>query len=163
MDGGFWVEAPSAAQAARLVEVLDGFDASAVRNGHAHEVRLMLDEESTGLLVGLFDAVGAWLSDDNLGSCRVHFGERVYTLLQPKDGQPSDPREFLLERTRQLQRALDSRVAIEQAKGIIAAKLNLDVDQAFGLLRKAARSSGREIHAVAREVVELRAIPSGKR
>ncbi|WIE74956.1 GAF and ANTAR domain-containing protein [Curtobacterium sp. MCSS17_007] len=41
----------------------------------------------------------------------------------------------------QLQRALDSRVAIEQAKGFLAQTHEVDLDEAFALLRRWARSN----------------------
>ncbi len=53
----------------------------------------------------------------------------------------------------QLQRALDSRVVIEQAKGAIAQRLGISVDQAFGLLRRQARSTSRRLHDVAEEAL----------
>jgi len=58
--------------------------------------------------------------------------------------------------TGQLQRALDSRVVIEQAKGIVAARDSLDMSHAFDLLRRYSRTRGRKIHDVARDVVEGR-------
>jgi GAF domain-containing protein len=53
----------------------------------------------------------------------------------------------------QLQTALDSRVAIEQAKGILAARLDVGMGEAFELLRGRARSSRRRLVDVATEVV----------
>lgn len=44
------------------------------------------------------------------------------------------------ERRAQLEHALESRIAIEQAKGIVAERYGLDVDEAFALIRQAARS-----------------------
>jgi AmiR/NasT family two-component response regulator len=44
------------------------------------------------------------------------------------------------ERRAQLEHALESRIRIEQAKGIIAERYGLDVDEAFQLIRGAARS-----------------------
>jgi GAF domain-containing protein len=41
----------------------------------------------------------------------------------------------------QLQAALDSRIAVEQAKGAIAASLGIDVTEAFELMRRSARSA----------------------
>lgn len=58
--------------------------------------------------------------------------------------------------TRQLQQALDSRVLIEQAKGIYAERAGTTLDQAFEQLRRGARSSGRTLRVVAAEVVESR-------
>jgi AmiR/NasT family two-component response regulator len=59
----------------------------------------------------------------------------------------------LRERTEQLQRALDSRVVIEQAKGVLAERLALPPQEAFEILRRAARSTQTPIHDLAREVV----------
>ena len=44
------------------------------------------------------------------------------------------------ERRAQLEHALESRIGIEQAKGIVAERYGLDVDEAFQLIRRAARS-----------------------
>jgi AmiR/NasT family two-component response regulator len=44
------------------------------------------------------------------------------------------------ERRAQLEHALESRITIEQAKGIIAERYGLGVDEAFELIRRAARS-----------------------
>src|SRR5580692_8507241 len=54
----------------------------------------------------------------------------------------------------QLQTALNSRVIIEQAKGKLAERLGLDMDQAFGLLRDQARVSNLRLSDVARGFVE---------
>jgi len=70
-----------------------------------------------------------------------------------------DELEFLRERVSQLQRALESRIVVEQAKGILAERFRLAVDDAFLMLRYAARSSRRDIHEVAREVVTSRVTP----
>lgn len=45
------------------------------------------------------------------------------------------------ERRAQLEHALQSRVVIEQAKGVIAERYGLEPDEAFQLMRKAARSN----------------------
>ena len=54
----------------------------------------------------------------------------------------------------QLTHALDSRVVIEQAKGLIAGRHHIDVDQAFDLLRAQARREQRSLHEVCRQVLE---------
>jgi hypothetical protein len=55
---------------------------------------------------------------------------------------------------RQLQTALDSRVVIEQAKGILAERFCLSVEEAFNLLRDAARSGRVPLRSLAEAVVE---------
>jgi AmiR/NasT family two-component response regulator len=59
-----------------------------------------------------------------------------------------------LEQRAQLERALRSRIVVEQAKGILAERLRLTVDQAFELLRATARQNRLRIHDLARDVVE---------
>ena len=58
------------------------------------------------------------------------------------------------ERAGQLQYALDSRIKIEQAKGIICAQRNVSLTEAFGAMRHYARSSRRNIHDVAQLVID---------
>lgn len=54
----------------------------------------------------------------------------------------------------QLQTALNSRVLIEQAKGVLAERLGLDMDQAFVRLRNMARSNNRHLSDTARTIIE---------
>ena len=58
------------------------------------------------------------------------------------------------EKAEQLQRALDSRVVVEQAKGLLAGRLNTDVGVAFTLLREYARGRNLRLSAVAGDVVD---------
>ena len=67
--------------------------------------------------------------------------------------------QTLLIRNRQLEYALESRVVIEQAKGILAERYRLDMDAAFDVLRKAARSNRVRIHTLAADVVASAATP----
>jgi AmiR/NasT family two-component response regulator len=55
--------------------------------------------------------------------------------------------------TEQLQAALNSRVIIEQAKGLIAERLDVDMNAAFAVLRGYARSRNLKLGAVARAVI----------
>lgn len=54
----------------------------------------------------------------------------------------------------QLEGALRSRVAIEQAKGIVSERAAMSVDDAFALIRDFARAHNRLLSETAREVVE---------
>ncbi|WP_040162051.1 ANTAR domain-containing protein [Mobilicoccus massiliensis] len=53
----------------------------------------------------------------------------------------------------QLRRALDSRVVVEQAKGVLCASTGMPLSRAFGVLRAQARHERRPIGDVAAEVV----------
>ncbi len=56
---------------------------------------------------------------------------------------------------KQLRHALDSRVVIEQAKGIIAAEQGVSMDEAFARLRRRARDQNMKLHELAEAVVKL--------
>lgn len=64
-------------------------------------------------------------------------------------------------RVEQLQGALNSRVIIEQAKGLLASVGTLDMDEAYNQLRHMARSTNRRLADVARDLVEGRMVRSG--
>ncbi len=65
-----------------------------------------------------------------------------------------------LERTNaQLENALTSRIAIEQAKGVLGERLGLELDVAFEVLRRAARHHRRSLHELAAEVAGSRTTP----
>lgn len=57
--------------------------------------------------------------------------------------------EASYERRAQLQAALDSRVVIEQAKGILAERHGLELDEAFELMRRSARSNRLKVRDLA--------------
>lgn len=155
------VRAPSQADAERLLASVDGgFSANLDGGDPSTEVELRLDSETATKLVELFDLLGRWLSDGDLRSCQIGLGERSYTLLAAKAGEPNDPTAFLLERTIQLQTALDSRVVIEQAKGIIAARDSIRPDEAFQQIRRQARSERRKVHDLAVEIVSTTSKPT---
>jgi AmiR/NasT family two-component response regulator len=65
----------------------------------------------------------------------------------------------LADENANLQRALDTRVVIEQAKGVLAERFGLDVPEAFQLLRMSARSNRMRLRDLAERVVESRETP----
>jgi GAF domain-containing protein len=56
--------------------------------------------------------------------------------------------------TEQLQTALNSRIMIEQAKGLLAERLHLDMAEAFAVLRGVARSQNRRLAELAQSIVD---------
>ncbi|GAB3974093.1 GAF and ANTAR domain-containing protein [Actinoallomurus acanthiterrae] len=66
--------------------------------------------------------------------------------------------------TEQLQGALNSRILIEQAKGFIAERQGVSIDEAFDALREYARASNRKLLEVAEAVIAGRlSLPSRER
>jgi ANTAR domain len=158
------VHAPSMAHARRLIAAVDGsFSAHLDGNGHLPTVALRLDDDTSQEVIALFNALGTWLTDGELETCQVGFGERSYTLLAAKAGSPNDPTEFLVERTIQLQRALESRIVIEQAKGILAERLGTTPDEAFEMIRRQARTRRMKLHELAAGIVATAGRRNGSR
>ncbi|MFP5219369.1 MAG: GAF and ANTAR domain-containing protein [Actinomycetes bacterium] len=65
--------------------------------------------------------------------------------------------------TEQLREALQSRIVIEQAKGIISAEQRCSVDDAFRILREHSRRHSASLRDVAHAVVHVGLRPSGSR
>ena len=147
------IVAPDEERANSLVGALDGAHGLVYSEDGAHEVQVVLDTQSAASLTQLFHAVGTWLHNGDDSSCIVHFGDRAFTLLAPQDGKPADATQFLLERTIQLQTALETRVVIEQAKGILAERESISPDEAFNEMRRQARSQRMKLHDLAAGVV----------
>jgi AmiR/NasT family two-component response regulator len=89
-------------------------------------------------------------------------------LLLPRVGQDGDEQierlkdlvGSLLVKNQQLQRALESRIVIEQAKGVLAERYGMSVDEAFELLRRSARNHRLRLHVLATAVVASHETPS---
>ncbi len=95
------------------------------------------------------------------GIIRLPAGEvrEAFTRLAARARVLEDRCAALEERNAQLQTALSSRIVIEQAKGILAERLELELDVAFDLLRRAARHHNRNLHELSGEVVASRTTP----
>ena len=123
------------------------FAAAAVEAGFAsvHAVPMRLRDQVLGT-VGLFGtSVGALGEDDlRLGQALAYVA--AVALVQEK---ASADRELI---NSQLQTALDSRVVLEQAKGVLAQRGGLQMEDAFAVLRGYARDHNLRLTDVARAV-----------
>jgi ANTAR domain-containing protein len=154
MDGGtLRIENSSRAHAESLQGfLLADYKADVVQHDGAWQVEVQVGELGR-LLLRLFERLGSWLDAERVDSFLIHFDDRQYTLLRPSKERLRDSNAFLLERVAQLETALQSRLVIEQAKGVIARALGVSIDQAFSLLRKAARDNGAKLHDMAASIV----------
>lgn len=103
--------------------------------------------ETTIGAVDLYDAGPRTWSDDELRAAQLLAD---IAAIYVTNASQLDRERRLNE---QLQTALDSRIVIEQAKGVVAAARGIDVDEAFAVLRKHARDHRATLRAVAEAVV----------
>ncbi len=127
------------------------FRSAALAQGfHAlHAVPLRLREKTIGSL-NLFREQSGELGEFDIVAAQALADVATISILQERAVRESDVV------TEQLQRALDSRVTIEQAKGVIAYVNQVSVDEAFRLIRAHARDHRRGIVDVAGDIVERR-------
>lgn len=125
------------------------FHAAAVAAGFrsTHALPLRLRGQVLGTL-NLFCSQRSTLSQDDIDLGQALCDIATVGLLQERTIRSG---EILTE---QLQSALNSRIAIEQAKGVLAAQAGIAVDVAFVLMRDHARRNHRHLSAVAAEVIE---------
>ena len=119
--------------------------AAGFRSVHALPLRLR------GQVIGamnLFCRNQASLSDDDLAVGQALADVATIGLLQERTVRHG---EIVAE---QLQAALNSRILIEQAKGVLAERTGIDVDAAFAVLRAYARSNGSKLSIVAAAVID---------
>ena len=115
----------------------------------AQAVPMRLRDEIIGAL-NVFRVRPGALSDSDMKLARALADVATVGLLQERTIRAHD---VLAE---QLQGALNSRILIEQAKGVMAERTGLDVDQAFTVIRTRARQEGRPLIAVAADVINSR-------
>jgi transcriptional regulator with GAF, ATPase, and Fis domain len=125
------------------------FSAAAAQAGFGavHALPMRLRDQVIGAL-NLFSAQAGPLGQDDLRIGQALADVATIGLLQERNVRRV---ETLAE---QLQAALNSRVVIEQAKGRLAERLGLDMDQAFALLRGHARNTNQRLTDVARHVID---------
>jgi transcriptional regulator with GAF, ATPase, and Fis domain len=115
--------------------------------GAVHALPMRLRDQVIGAL-NLFSTGTGSLSQADLRIGQALADVATIGLLQERNVRRA---ETLAE---QLQNALNSRVVIEQAKGRLAERLGLDMDQAFTLLRNRARNTNQRLTDVARQVID---------
>ncbi len=111
-------------------------------------VPMRYDGQGIGAVDLYSDSRRDWSADD-LGAAVILADMATAYLVQARE----------LDRQRrvseQLQQALDSRIVIEQAKGVLAAERHIPVGEAFEVLRRHARGHGVSLRSVAEAVVNL--------
>jgi GAF domain-containing protein len=125
------------------------FTAAAAEVGFAavHAVPMRLRTEVIGAL-NFFDTKPGAVDADKLRIGQALADVATIGLLQ----QRAIHRRDVL--TEQLQTALNSRVLIEQAKGVLAERLHVDMADAFTVLRNGARSHNRRLSELAQAIVD---------
>ena len=126
-----------------------GFAVAAAEVGFAavHAVPMRLRKDVIGAL-NLFCAAPGSLSEEKLRKGQTLADVATIGLLQ----QRAISRRDVL--TEQLQLALNSRIVIEQAKGVLAERWQVDMDRAFEALRSHSRKHHRRLSDLARMIVE---------
>jgi GAF domain-containing protein len=128
------------------------FVAAATREGFVGVLALPL--RLRGRVIGalnLFDAKDGTLYDPGIWPIAQSMADvATIAILQERLGSQ---RNLLNE---QLQAALTSRVVIEQAKGVVATRLEIEMEEAFELMRKHSRDERRRLVEVAEEVLHAR-------
>jgi len=125
-----------------------GFREAALEQGFhsVHGVPLRLRGKVIGTL-NLFRAEAGAMSDEDLAVAQGLADVATIGILQERTIREADVAK------NQLQHALDSRVLIEQAKGVIAYMRDVDMDAAFRTLRDYSRSNNLNLRDVAELVV----------
>jgi GAF domain-containing protein len=112
-----------------------------------HAIPLRLRGQILGVL-NLFCVDRATLSDSDVDLGQALSDIATVGLLHERTLRQA---EVLSE---QLQSALNSRVLLEQAKGVLSERAKIDVDEAFTLLRTYARRNHQQLTAVATAVID---------
>lgn len=124
-------------------------DARASGFSSIHAIPLRLRDSTLGSLNLLRDEPGA-LNAADAAAARALADIATISILQQRLVEESELAQA------QLQRALDSRVVIEQAKGYLAQRQNIDMDEAFARIRSHARSTQTRIGLIAADIVDGR-------
>jgi transcriptional regulator with GAF, ATPase, and Fis domain len=121
-------------------------EAARVGFGAVYALPMRLRDETIGAL-NLFHREPAALTDARLQLAQALADVATIGILQQREIQRG------ADLADQLQTALNSRLIIEQAKGVLAEREQADMAAAFDLLRRYARRTGRKLSEVATAVV----------
>ena len=140
-DGGSWPE----------------FQRSALKTGYrsVHATPMRLHGRTIGSMNLFHTKVGA-LNERDIALAQALTDVATIAILQERGTRQ------LRDLSTQLQGALDSRIVIEQAKGLIAQSLNISLDEAFAILRNHARSTNQSLQTVAGAVTARRIVLSAR-
>lgn len=130
------------------------FAPRAVRAGFTsvHAFPLRLRGERIGAL-NMFRAAAGVLDERDIEAGQALADVATVGITQERVLREAD------ERARHLQHALDRRLVIEQAKGMLAERLDVDTGEAFNVLRRRARRENRTVVSVSQAVIEGRLEP----
>ncbi|TSE15987.1 GAF and ANTAR domain-containing protein [Arthrobacter sp. KBS0703] len=125
------------------------FQAAALSQGFrsVHAVPLRVQGRTIGAM-GLFGEHPGTLTQEDVAIGQALADVATISILQERS-----IRESALVNDH-LQRALNSRVLIEQAKGVFAYTAGVDMDEAFRRLRTLARASNQNLHDTAAHVID---------
>lgn len=116
-------------------------------------IPMKVDSRSLGALNVYSSTKRAWSSDD-VATATVLANMATSYIINASELEKAN------RTAEQLQQALESRIVIEQAKGMVAAQRKIHPDQAYRVLRQHARSHNSSLRAVADAVVNLGLRPS---
>jgi len=116
-----------------------------------HAIPMRLRDSTIGTLNLLRDQTGS-LAEDDLVAARAFADVATIAVLQERTIREADTVRS------QLQNALNSRVVIEQAKGVVAHRRGITPEEAFDVIRTHARSNQLSISSVATQLVERRLV-----
>lgn len=146
------VNADLPAAASRWPHFAPHATAAGFRSVHAFPLRLR--NEVIGAMNVFGTDADARIEEQDVRIIQAIADVATIALLQERAARRS---EILTE---QLQAALNSRITIEQAKGVIAQALNLSIDEAFDTMRAYARRNNRRLGELAYAIVtDLASIP----
>ena len=125
------------------------FTAAATRAGYrsAHALPLRLRGQVIGAM-NLFSVAEIPLSTDDVALGQGMADIATIGLLQQRRAREQDVL------TEQLQAALNTRVVIEQAKGVLSERAGVDLGTAFSLMRAQARRSQQPLTEIAFAIIE---------